>query len=162
MAFVCRDIPEDDFSDVAMNPDDEVLLILGNLEIKVIKTKVAGARQAANVNMYLPLECLDETLRDNILAALGKVKFRTAHFGTGAYHAGWKCSGCRGTDHPSGLCPYREVPTWNHVTSPVTLTPGPTPPQNSHTGGAPRGSGRGGRGGRGSNGSRGYSRGRGQ
>ncbi|KZP12749.1 hypothetical protein FIBSPDRAFT_961194 [Athelia psychrophila] len=40
MAFVCRDIPEDDFSDVAMNPDDEVLLILGNLEIKVMKKEL--------------------------------------------------------------------------------------------------------------------------
>lgn len=165
MAFACRDVPENDFSDVVMDPDDEVRMILGDLEIKIINTKVTGSRQAANVNMYIPLEYEDDTLRENILNALGKVKFRTAHFGTGTYHAGWKCTGCRGTDHPTGLCPYREVPNWTLVTNIAPAATGPPATQSSQTRGTSRGLGRGGystRGGRGSNGSRGNSRGRGQ
>lgn len=157
--------PEHNFSDIAMDPNDEVKMILGNLDIKIINTKVVGARQAANINMYLPLECVDKMLRENILGALEKVKFRTVYFGTGTYHTRWKCSGCRGTDHPLGLCPYHEVPGWTLVTNTGTPAAGLAIPQSSHTRGAPRGLGRGGqvtRGGRGSNSSRGYLRGRGQ
>lgn len=167
MDYICRNIPDSDYSDVAMNPDGEVRKLLGNLGIKIVNTMQTGKRKAATVNMYLELDQHDPKYRDAILEALERISFRTDHFGAGIYHAGWKCTGCRGTDHPSGLCPYKLIPTWNEVTGrpPTTLTNTTTPPNmtnTQHARGAARGRRPAGaaRGGRGANGYRGSNRGR--
>ncbi|KII84253.1 hypothetical protein PLICRDRAFT_57654 [Plicaturopsis crispa FD-325 SS-3] len=88
---------------------------------------------------------------------LTTVEYHSAFHGLGVWYSGpMTCSGCRGRDHPTGLCPYPKLPGWNGPQPTIATTPAPTPTTNH--GGAPSQGFRGPRG----RGARGYTRGRGR
>ncbi|KAJ3480916.1 hypothetical protein NLI96_g8029 [Meripilus lineatus] len=55
-------------------------------------------------------------------AKLRSLDFSDPFIGTGALIGPWKCLGCFGVDHPTGLCPFPKVPGWQGP---------PIPPRNT-------------------------------
>lgn len=104
-----------------MDIEGEIEDILSNLSVDILETKLLGGKISATVNMYLDLEAPDPSFRQTILDAMHAIIFKTDHFGTGKYLAGWTCHHCRGIDHPHGMCPYGLLQGWTDVTKPPTL-----------------------------------------
>ncbi|KAH9858432.1 hypothetical protein C2E23DRAFT_879929 [Lenzites betulinus] len=145
---------------IGMHPEDVARQILGSLEVRVTTLR--------NGNIIAAIFCDSPTSspprwrewRDSI----SRLPFPSSFNSTGFARRAGRCRGCHGSDHPTYLCPFQDVPGWNTPTpgahwaqtgppppdGPVNVgapPPGPPPPPSRPCGGLPprgHGSGRGG------------------
>lgn len=139
---------------VNINPEEDVDYfihdLLSELRIKVIMTNAKNGVLKPAVNLYLDIPGDDNHARFTVKNAFASVTFNTSRFGKGYYQSSWRCHMCRAVDHPTGLCPFKDVLAWKEITesekTPPTDTAAPTTAYTSSS--APRG-GTGGQGHRG-------------
>lgn len=127
--------------------------LLSDLKVKILQTKTGGNTPAPAINMYFRLDTNKDMHRRSLLTQLLSVSYSTSRFGVGRYNPGWKCHSCRGVDHPSGLCPFRNISHWEDIVNPSPPPPpaddqdsksaGPSNAQKGTSRGAYRGTGRG-------------------
>lgn len=115
-----RDRQEDHQEDQDMDFDYDLAiqeLLAKQLSIRVLDTEETGKVPSASVNMYLNTGLNSDACRVNIVSILKTMTaFGMYDYGTGTYLAGWKCPSCRGIDHPTGMCPFYDVPLWKEIT----------------------------------------------
>lgn len=117
-----RDTRSDD-DDVLMEADQRFAMengrlngIISNLVLKVVPIKLKDGKHAPAVNMYIPTIGQVGTKRwERILGAVKSLNFTTSLFGSGIYGRGFRCIGCRGMDHPAGMCPFRDLEGWHEI-----------------------------------------------
>lgn len=103
--------------------------VADGFSFQTLATRAGGGITSPTINLYLPVFTGDskiwQTLREKVRA------FNFAH-GIVAPGArvidGFKCQGCHGNDHPTGLCPFPQIPGWKGeplAASPSTHNPDP-------------------------------------
>ncbi|KZP25914.1 hypothetical protein FIBSPDRAFT_949723 [Athelia psychrophila] len=108
-----------DNADVEMNPEDDmdyfVHDLLGDLRISILLSSEKTGIPKPAVNMYLEIPGNNDQTREAVKQAFANVAYDTSRFGKGFYQAGWRCRMCRAIDHPTGLCPFTNVPGWTDI-----------------------------------------------
>jgi hypothetical protein len=95
-----------------MDVESRVTTILKTFTIRPIEVKTKGSGTVTWINLYL--DCPTESDDDwgLLVDAVSETKFEHSLLGAGLYDRGWTCHVCHGADHPTGLCPFPNVPGW--------------------------------------------------
>lgn len=158
-----------DYEEKDINPvaHFEAKAIIESLRAERLDVCESGAKLAPVLNLYIDVTFEGEQEWHDLRQAAKKSEYVSHLHGTGKLNlVKWKCGLCHSIDHPSGMCPFPEIPGWiTQDDAPPTQKKGKNRnrggsrtlnqeyPNESHSHGSPsrnRGAhrGRGGRGGR--------------
>lgn len=123
--------------DSIMDQDAAVIRVLHKFYILTLNTKTHGGIEDPTINLFIELPASTEldSAFPTFIDAASRIAFETPLTGTGRFFNGYACFNCRGTTHPTGLCPFENVKNWDAITRPDKGEANPPPPP--HQPGAP-------------------------
>jgi hypothetical protein len=91
-------------------PEEErITKILDTLRVQMVNICAPGGSLHPIANLYINCSFDNDEGWTRLVA---KLEYCNSLIGTGVYHPGWTCTICHGVDHPSGLCPFPQLPGW--------------------------------------------------
>ncbi|KIM71722.1 hypothetical protein PILCRDRAFT_750177 [Piloderma croceum F 1598] len=103
-----------------MDAESRVANILKTFTVRPIEVKTKGSGTVTWINLYLDFPTESDDDWSLLVDAVLKTKLEHSLLGAGIYDRGWTCHVCHGADHPTGLCPFPNVPGWFQ---PIPITP---------------------------------------
>ena len=90
--------------------------IVETLRVRTVKIKAQGGSLRSVINMYINCPFDKDEDWNRLVTAVASTEFKHSLLGKGTVHRGWLCTLCHGADHPTGLCPFHQVPGWIKAT----------------------------------------------
>lgn len=93
--------------------------VIDTLVVKRLMMKQKGGIVAPTIQMYLKVDVRGRDEWHNIRCAISEEKYGWSLHNTGVFKWDHFCSGCRGADHPLGLCPFESLENDVPLTEPL-------------------------------------------